>query len=166
MLLAAGLLLPVAFLAGCNGTAPTAPKITPAQFVAIACPPVQQALALAPTVTALSATAQADVTAANKVVTAACAAGATVSVATVGQFAQTVLPAASQVVNAAPDSLFSADATAAAQKKAAITGGIALATLAVDTVVAVQANAAAAASSASAASAPAVAVPASAASGA
>lgn len=156
-------LLAVGFIAlacsACNTTPPV--KLTPAQFFAIACPPVQQALALAPTFSlTIPATVLAQVALAQPVVSQFCASGATVSVASVSQFANTAFPAASAVVEAAPASVLSAD------KKAQIEGAIGLAQLAVDTVTAVVNNAQAAAA-ASGGSAPAVpAVPALPASGA
>jgi hypothetical protein len=134
------------------GTAPTV-KLTPAQFFAIACPPVQQALALAPTFSlTIPAPVLSQVALAQPVVSEFCAAGATVSVASVSQFANTAFPAASAVVDAAPVTVLSAD------KKAQIEGAIGLAQLAVDTVTDVvqNAQAAAAASGASAAAAPAI----------
>ncbi|CAB3731268.1 hypothetical protein [Paraburkholderia rhynchosiae] len=137
MLLAAGLV--ASALAAC-GTQPTV-KLTPAQFVAIACPPVQQALALAPTLTAtIPPSAQAQIAEATPIVNAACAAGATVSTDTVAKFATTVFPAASAAVRAAPASVLPDD------RKAKIEGALALATIAVDTVTAIASNAAAATS--------------------
>jgi hypothetical protein len=115
-------------------------KLTPTQFFAAACTPVQQALALAPSFSlTLPASVEADVQKATPMVNAACAAGATVSITNVQDFATTVLPAANAVIQAAPAGLIS-DAD-----KQRIGGGIALAILAVDTVVAVAQNAAAAA---------------------
>lgn len=142
----------VTFAFSACDTVPTV-KLTPVQFFAIACPPVQQALALAPTFSlTIPATVLAKVALAQPVVDEFCAAGATVSVASVSQFANTAFPAASAVVNAAPATVL-ADA-----KKAQIQGAIGLAQLAVDTVTDIVQNsqAAAAASGASAASAPAV----------
>lgn len=139
MLLAAGL---VAFaLSACNGSAPTVPQLTPAQFVAAVCPSVNQALLVAPTLTALiPAAGQADVAAATPIVKAACAEGATVSTATVTQFVQTVFPAVSAVVGAAPDTVLSPTL------KSQIQGAILLADLGVGAVTAVQTAAAQAAS--------------------
>ncbi|MGI4813917.1 MAG: hypothetical protein ACRYG5_02390 [Janthinobacterium lividum] len=135
MLLAAGILT-LAF-AACSAV--PAAKMTPAQFVAVACPPVKQALALAPIVGAsLSATALSDVGKATPIVDAACASGATVSTATVSQFAATVLPAASAVISAAPASVLSDD------QKTKIQDAIVVAELAVATVTAVTQNAEAA----------------------
>ncbi|MFM0044150.1 hypothetical protein [Paraburkholderia sediminicola] len=124
-------------LAAC-GTQPVV-KLTPAQFAAIACPPVEQALALAPTFAlTIPADVQAKVADATPIVTAFCAAGATVSVASVSTFANTVLPAASAVVSAAPANVLDANT------KAQIEGGIALAQLGGATVTAIAENAAAA----------------------
>ncbi|MEX3914917.1 hypothetical protein AB4Y43_01535 [Paraburkholderia sp. BR10872] len=152
---AVGLVASVAFLAGCNGSAPTVPKLSPAQFVAAVCPSVKQAMAVAPTLTALiPADGQTKIADAKPIVDAACTAGATISTDTPAKFVATVFPAVSVVVGAAPDAVLNQNT------KAQIQGAILLAELGVGTVTAVQ-NAAAA----SAASAPAVAVPASAASG-
>lgn len=148
-------LLAVGFVAlafSACGTSPTV-KLTPVQFFAIACPPVQQALALAPTFSlTIPASVLAQVALAQPVVTEVCTAGATVSVASVSQFANTAFPAASAVVNAAPATVLSDN------KKAQIQGALGLAQLAVDTVTDIVQNAqgAAAASTPSAASAPAV----------
>ena len=147
---AACLVTSIALLSGCasTGSAPTVPKITPAQFFVAACPPVKAALAMAPMFAdTLSPTVEADLAKAEPMAFAACKSGATVSVVNVQQFSDTVLPAASAVVQAAPASLVS-DAD-----KAKISGAIALAQLAVDAVSAVAQNAQAA-SAGSAASAP------------
>lgn len=137
MLFAAGLVAPVAFLAGCNGSAPNVPKLTPAQFVAAVCPSVQQAFVVAPTLTALiPADAQTKIADAKPIADAACTAGATISTDTPAKFVATVFPAVSVIVGAAPDSVLSQNA------KAQIQGAILLAELGVGTVTAVQ-NAAA-----------------------
>ena len=144
--LAAGVVASVAFLAGCNGSAP-AVKLTPAQFVAAVCPAVQPVFVLAPTLTALiPADGQAKIADAKPIVDAACAVGATVSTDTPAKFVATVFPAVSVVVGAAPDSVLPQT------KKEQIQGAIALAELGVGVVTAVQ-NAAAA-SAAAPASAP------------
>lgn len=138
MLLAAGFV--ALSLAACNGTVPTAPKLTPAQFVAAVCPSVQQAFTLAPTMTALiPADGQAKIADAKPIVDAACAQGATISTDTPAKFVATVFPAVSVVVGAAPDSVLDAN------KKQQIQGAILLAELGVGMVTAVQ-NAAPAAS--------------------
>jgi putative Mn2+ efflux pump MntP len=147
----------VAFaLTACNGTAPTVPQLTPAQFVAAVCPSVKQALAVAPTLTALiPAAAQSKVADATPIVTAACAQGATVSTATVTQFVQTVFPAVSAIVGAAPTNVLSSDV------QAQIQGAILLAELGVGAVTAVQTAAAAQAASAPASAPVAASAPAS-----
>jgi hypothetical protein len=151
MLLAAGFV--ALALSACNGSAPTVPQLTPAQFFAIACPPVQQALTLAPTLGAtIPASVQAQLPAATKLANTTCAAGATVSTASVQQFVSTAIPAANAIAQAAPDNVL-----AAAQKQK-IAGFALLAKLVVDTATAIATNAAAT----QAASAPAAAVPASA----
>ncbi|KAA0999046.1 hypothetical protein FVF58_42805 [Paraburkholderia panacisoli] len=81
-------------------------------------------------------------------VTAACAAGATVSIANVQDFANTVLPAANAVVQAAPSTVLSDN------QKLQIGGGISLAILAVDTVSAVAQNVQAVSAAPAGASAP------------
>ncbi|WP_406867198.1 hypothetical protein [Paraburkholderia fungorum] len=132
MLLAAGLVASVAFLAGCNGSVPTAPKLTPAQFVAAVCPSAEQALALAPTLTALiPADGQTKIADAKPIVDAACAVGATVSTDTPAKFVATVFPAVSAIVGAAPDDVLPQ------AKKSQIQGAILLAELGVGMVTAV-----------------------------
>lgn len=117
-------------LAAC--AVPTAPKLTPAQFVAAVCPSAQQALALAPTMTSLiPVDAQTKIADAQPIVTAACAAGATVSTDTPAKFVATVFPAVSVIVGAAPDSVLDA------KTKAQIQGAILLAELGVGAVTAV-----------------------------
>lgn len=144
MLLAAGLVASVAMLAGCNGTAPTVPKLTPAQFVAAVCPSVEQAFTLAPTLTALiPADAQTKIAAAKPIADAACAVGATVSTDTPVKFVATVFPAVSVIVGAAPDAILDQ------HTKAQIQGAILLAELGVGTVTAI-ANAPAASAPAAA----------------
>lgn len=124
-------------LAACGGTAPTAPKLTPAQFVAAVCPSAQQAIALAPTLTALiPADAQTKVADAKPIVDAACAVGATVSTDTPAKFVATVFPAVSAIVGAAPDDVLPQ------AKKAQIQGAILLAELGVGMVTAVTSAAA------------------------
>lgn len=143
--------LVASMLAACGSTPVVIPKptITPTQFFAAACPPVQSALALAPSFSAtLSPTVEADVQLANPLVASLCAQGATVSVANVTQFANTAFPAANEVLQAAPSTLVSDT------KKQQIGGAILLAQLAVDTVSAIVVNTTAAAPAASAASAP------------
>lgn len=131
MLLAAGFV--ALALTACNGTAPTVPKLTPAQFVAAVCPSVEQAFALAPTMTALiPADVQAKVADAKPIASAACAQGATISVDTPAKFVATVFPAVSAIVGAAPDTVL--DAT----KKQQIQGAILLAELGVGMVTAAQ----------------------------
>lgn len=142
MLLAAGF---VALAFSACGTATTGtvvmPKITitPAQFFTAACEPVQQALALASMFSdTLSPAVEQQVSDATPMVKAACAAGATISIANVKEFGDTVLPAAAAVVNAAPATMISSS------DKLKIGGAIALAELSVDTVAAVVTNATAA----------------------
>jgi hypothetical protein len=119
-------------------TQPTV-KLTPAQFFAIACPPVQQALALAPTLgAAIPASAQSEVPVATKLANTTCAVGATVSTTSVQQFVSTAIPAANAIAQAAPDSVLSAD------QKQKIAGFALLAELVVDTANAIATNAAAA----------------------
>ena len=125
-------------LSACNGTAPPI-KVTPAQFFAIACLPVQQALELAPTLTALPASVQAQLPAATSLANTTCAVGATVSVASVQQFVATSIPAANSIAQAVPDNVLSA-----AQKQK-IAGFSLLAELVIDTGAAIAANAQAAA---------------------
>lgn len=140
MLLAAG--FAALSLSAC-GSAPTVPKLTPAQFVAAVCPSVQQAFTLAPTLTALiPADGQKKIADAKPIADAACAVGATVSTDTPAKFVATVFPAVSVVVGAAPDSVL--DQT----RKAQIQGAIVLAELGVGMVTAVQ-NAASAPAAAS-----------------
>lgn len=141
MLLAAGFV--ALALTACNGTVPTVPKLTPAQFVAAVCPSAQQALLLAPSLTSLiPADGQKKIADAKPIVDAACAQGATISTDTPAKFVATVFPAVSVVVGAAPDSVL--DAT----KKQQIQGAILLAELGVGMVTAVQ-NAASAPAAAS-----------------
>jgi hypothetical protein len=138
---AAGLVASIA-LAACNGSAPVV-KLTPAQFVAAVCPSVQQAFALAPTLTALiPADAQSKIADAKPIADASCAAGATISTDTPAKFVATVFPAVSAIVGAAPDAVLDQN------KKAQIQGAILLAELGVGTVTAVQNAAASQAASA------------------
>lgn len=154
MLLAAGFV--ALALSACNGSAPTVPKLTPAQFVTAVCPSVQQAFTLAPSLTALiPADGQTKIADAKPIVDAACAVGATISTDTPAKFVATVFPAVSVIVGAAPDTVLDAN------KKQQIQGAILLAELGVGMVTAVQnaasapaASGAAAASSPTAASAP------------
>lgn len=147
--LAAGLV--ALALSACGTTQPV--QLTPAQFFAIACPPVQQALTLAPTLgAAIPANVQAQLPAATKLANTTCAVGATVSTASVQQFVSTAIPAANAIAQAAPDNVLSSD------QKQKIAGFALLAELVVDTATAIATNAAAAqAASAPAASAPAAA---------
>lgn len=82
--------------------------IPPGQILAIACPPVQAAIvqfealdATLPNVPS-AVKAKAALEQIQPTVTAACAVGATVSVANVQAFAQTVLPALGQVAGSLP----------------------------------------------------------------
>lgn len=144
MLLAAGLVASV--LAAC-ASQPTV-QITPAQFIQAACGPVQDAMDLLPDFADTIPASVADkVSKAMPMVDAACAAGATVSIATVADFANTVLPAADAVVQAAPATLITND------QKLQIGGAILLAELAVKTVSQVVQNEATAAGAASTADA-------------
>lgn len=149
MLLAAGLV--ALTFAACGTTQPV--KITPAQFFAIACPPVQQALTLAPTLgAAIPASVQTQLPAATKLANTTCAVGATVSTASVQQFVSTAIPAANAIAQAAPDNVL------APTQKQKIAGFALLAELVVDTATAIATNAAAdqaaSASAATPASAP------------
>jgi hypothetical protein len=103
--LAAGLAL-LAF-SGCASTG-SQPQLTPAQIVAIACPPVQQAISAyialdqsMPT-NADAIKAEAILTVAQPIVTATCTAGANVSTANIEVFAQTVLPALGTIAGTLP----------------------------------------------------------------
>jgi hypothetical protein len=135
-------------LSACGTTQPA--QLTPAQFFAIACPPVQQALTLAPTLgAAIPANVQAQLPAATKLANTTCAIGATVSTTSVQQFVSTAIPAANAIAQAAPDNVLSTE------QKQKIAGFALLAELVVDTATAIATNAAAAQS----ASAPAASVP-------
>jgi hypothetical protein len=97
----------IAMLAGCASTG-SAPQLTPAQVVAIACPPVQQAISAyialdqsMPT-NADAIKAEAILTVAQPIVTATCTAGANVSTANVEAFASTVLPALGTIAGTLP----------------------------------------------------------------
>lgn len=134
MLLAAGLVASM-LLAACGTTQPV--KLTPAQFFSIACPPVQQALTLAPTLgTAIPASVQAQLPAVTKLANATCTDGATVSTSSVQEFVKTVVPAANAIAQAAPPNLLS-DA-----QKQRIAGFALLSELVVDTATAIATNAA------------------------
>ncbi|MFM0155711.1 hypothetical protein [Paraburkholderia sediminicola] len=146
MLLAAALV--ALTLAACGTTQPI--KLTPAQFFAIACPPVQQALTLAPTLgAAIPASVQAQLPATMKLANTTCAVGATVSTASVQQFVNTAIPAANAIAQAAPDNVLSSD------QKQKIAGFALLAELVVDTATAIATNAAAAQAASSSAATPA-----------
>lgn len=128
-------------LAACGTNPAAVPKITitPAQFFTAACEPVQQALALAPLFSdTLTPAVEKQVSDSTPMVKAACAAGATISIANVKQFGDTVLPAAAAVVSAAPATMISSS------DKLKIGGAIALAELSVDTVASIVTNAQAA----------------------
>lgn len=148
----------IALLAGCSTTG-TAPQLTPAQIVAIACPPVEQAITAYQTLTASMPTnaqavkANAILTIAQPIVTSTCTAGASVSTANVQAFAETVLPALGTIAGTLP---------LPPATLAGIQGGLIAAEIAVGAAGVVEANikaaqAASAASGASAASAPAAA---------
>jgi hypothetical protein len=139
LLLAAGLF--TAVVAGCASQA--VGQITPAQYVQAACGPVQDALDLVPDFAdTIPDDVAKKVSDAQPLVDKFCAAGATISFDTVLDFANTVLPAADAVVQAAPASLLSND------RKLQIGGAILLAELAVKTVTAIAQNEAALATSA------------------
>lgn len=97
----------LALFAGCASPG-SAPQMTPAQIFQIACPPVQAAITEFTALDAsLPASAQTgvvetDLKLAAPVVAAACTAGATVSVANVTAFAQTVLPVLGTVAGTLP----------------------------------------------------------------
>lgn len=96
----------VLFLSACASNAPK--PLPPAQVFQIACPPIQAAIVQFEAVDASlvgNAKAQAAGAALVKIqpmVAAACAAGATVSVANVTAFAQTVLPALGTIAGTLP----------------------------------------------------------------
>lgn len=109
MLVALAAMASLALMAGCATTGGNAPpQLQPSQVLAIACPPVQASItqfealdATLPTVP-VAVKAKAALEKIQPAVTAACAAGATVSIANVQAFAQTVLPALGQVAGSLP----------------------------------------------------------------
>jgi len=106
MLLAAGIVASIAF-AGCASTS-SQPQLTPAQIIAIACPPIEAAVtqfitldATMPTVPAAIAS-EALLNEVKAPVAAACTAGATISTTNVQAFATTVLPVLGTVAGTLP----------------------------------------------------------------
>lgn len=132
---AMGLLGAVALLAGCTSTGGLQPiSLTPAQAVAIICPPLQTAitqgksvLATLPAGDARVTQIEAAMTKANPVITAACTQGATVSIANIQDFSTTVLPALSAVASALPLTSVQQQQAQAVIMSAEVTVGLALA---------------------------------------
>lgn len=95
-----GIVLVMATAIACTATGGLVQQ-TPAQVAAQVCPPVNSGIdALQSMQASLSATAQKDLTTAEPIVTAVCAAGATVTSTSLRALAKTALPAISTIVQA------------------------------------------------------------------